>query len=84
MDDLQLEPLYGKNDAVVGMIATIPKPEHDRKYIVVWKPDDIWYGKVRFSNASLVMPDAKLVFLRKKFDLDSRLKAEYRQIKECS
>lgn len=83
MDDLELEPLYGKDDIVLGMIATIPKPEHDRKYIIVWKPNDIWYGKVRFSNASLAMPEAKLEFLRKKFDLDSRLKAEYQRIKEC-
>lgn len=82
MTDLEYEPLYGKNDAIVGMIATIPKPEHDRKYIIVWKPDNIWYGKVRFSNASLTMPEAKLNFLRERFDLDSRLKAEYQRIKE--
>lgn len=82
MSDLEYEPLYGKNDTIVGMIATIPKPEHDRKYIIVWKPDDIWYGKVRFSNASLTMPEAKLNFLREKFDLDSRLRAEYQRIKE--
>lgn len=82
MDDLQFEPLYSKDDVVVGMIATIPKPEHDRNYIIVWKPTDIWYGKIRFTNASLTMPEAKLAFLRNKFDLDSKLKFEYQRIME--
>lgn len=42
----------------------------DRSYIVCWKPTDTWYGKVRFQNASISMPEAKLNFLRKKYDLN--------------
>jgi hypothetical protein len=86
MDDestpISFEPMNDKSGTIIGIITTIPKPEHDRKYILVWKPKDLWYGKVRFSNATISMPDAKVVFLRKKYNLDTRVPKLYSAMKE--
>lgn len=81
---MTIEPLYGKDEVVIGAIATILKPEHDRKYVVVWKPGDKYYGKVRFTNASLSMPEGKLEFLRKKYELDRRLSEYYDTLVEVA
>lgn len=45
----------------------------EQSYIVCWKPNDTWYGKVRFQHASINMPEAKVNFLRKKYNLDDRV-----------
>lgn len=77
MDDrITCEPLEDKTGCI-GVCFTILKPEHDRKYILVWKPGGKWYGKVRFPDASITMPEAKAIFLREKFGLDEYAERQY-------